>query len=344
MKSAAVPLDRLRADLPQGYRARPASLEGDAGLIADLINANSQAIGYPLMTSQQDMREELTGEGVDLATDVVVIEDRSGLGVAWGQAWRHSGSTPGVFLFGGVHPKRQGVGIGRAIFAWSRVRAAQLLAGNPAGELFVHLPEIDRAARRMVEFEGGRAIRFYYDMLLRFDERSDTADVEAVVAPRGYQFVPLESVDAERLRRLRNHCFADHWGSWEMTPAAWDDLMHESSLQPQHSEAIVDERGEPVALQLTLEYPQDAATVGHVRWLSQLGVHRDHRKRGLASLLIERHLRMARRDGYKGSMLEVDTESLTDANTLYEKLGYRRHGGSVRYRVPHMEEVRDQRP
>ena len=331
MRSASFPLNRLRAELPQGYRVRHASLEGDAGLIADLINANAHAIGYPLMTSQRDMREELTGEGVDLAADFVVVEDRSGLGVAWGQTWRNSGRAHGAFLFGGVHPERQGLGIGRAIFTWSRNRAAQLLAGQVTGDLFVQLPEIDRAARRMVESQGGRAIRFYSDMLLRFDERPTDSDVDAVVAPRGYRFVPLESVEAEGLRRLRNHCFADHWGSWEMTPAAWDDLVNEGSLRPNHSEAIVDERGEPVAMQLTSKFPQDAATIGRVQWVGHLGVHRNHRKRGLASLLIERHLRRAKGEGCAGSMLTVDGESLTGANRLYEGAGYGHYSRTVRY-------------
>lgn len=339
MSAALTPLDRLRAHLPSGYRTRTAELGRDAMSISALINACSNEIGYPLMTSEEDMKDEFTGEGVDLLADIVVIEDVSTENsspsvIAWGMAWRNSNSTPGVFVFGNVHPHHQRRGVGRAVLSWSLDRAEQLLGDHPNGEVFVHLPDVDQPARRLLESHGATPIRFYADMQLRFEDRHTTDDVEGVVVPDGYNVVPATELDSELLRQLRNHCFADHWGSWDMTPEGWRDMLSEGSMRLQSSEVALNRDGEPVALQLTSEFPQDASTVGHVRWIGHLGVHRAHRRRGLAAMLIERHLRAAKRDGYEGSMLGVDTESLTDANTLYEKIGYRRRGGSVRYRIP----------
>ncbi|MFM8914869.1 MAG: GNAT family N-acetyltransferase, partial [Candidatus Limnocylindrus sp.] len=244
-----------------------------------------------------------------------------------------SDSAPGAFLIGTVHPAHQGIGLGRAIFTWSRERARVLLADHPTGAMFVHLPDCDAPARRLVESQGGTPIRFYSDMLLHFSDRPIAESLEHLSAPAGYEVLSMDRVDGELLRQLRNHCFADHWGSWEMSPESWRDLLREDSARPSCSEVVIDRHGALVAMQMTSEFPQDAATVGRVRWVGQLGVHRDHRRRGLASLLIERHLVTAKRDGLEGSMLGVDAASLTGANTLYESLGYRRTGGGIRYSI-----------
>jgi hypothetical protein len=50
-----------------------------------------------------------------------------------------------------------------------------------------------------------------------------------------------------------------------------------------------------------------------------------------ATALIERHLARAQRDGFEGVMLGVDTESLTGANKLYERVGFTPRYGGVRY-------------
>jgi ribosomal protein S18 acetylase RimI-like enzyme len=66
-------------------------------------------------------------------------------------------------------------------------------------------------------------------------------------------------------------------------------------------------------------------------WIDKLGVLAQHRGRGIGTTLIERHLARARRDGYEGVMLGVDTESLTGANKLYERIGFTPRYGGVRY-------------
>ena len=334
MATALTPWERLQERLPGGFRARHVALGTDEETISSLINANARAIGYPLLTSIEDMRDELTEASTDLQNDLVLVEDADGNAVAWAQAWLSSDSAPGAFLIGTVHPAHQGIGLGRAIFTWSRERARVLLTDHPTGAMFVHLPDCDAPARRLVESQGGTPIRFYSDMLLRFSDRPIAENLEHLSAPAGYEVLPMDRVDGELLRQLRNHCFADHWGSWEMSPESWRDLLREDSARPSCSEVVIDRHGALVAMQMTSEFPQDAATVGRVRWVGQLGVHRDHRRRGLASLLIERHLVTTKRDGLEGSMLGVDAASLTGANTLYESLGYRKTGGGVRYELP----------
>jgi ribosomal protein S18 acetylase RimI-like enzyme len=160
---------------------------------------------------------------------------------------------------------------------------------------------------------------------------ADTEEGTTTPLPAGLRVVPFASVATEQMRLLHNHCFADHWGSSSLTETVWRERMEASSVRLAASEAVIDEHGTPVAYQISEEFPQDAETLGNLRWLATLGVQRDYRGKGLATHLIQRHLSQARREGFEGSMLGVDSDSLTGANALYERLGYTRLQGSVRY-------------
>jgi ribosomal protein S18 acetylase RimI-like enzyme len=188
--------------------------------------------------------------------------------------------------------------------------------------------EGDARAIRLCESEGARAIRWFAEMVHTF---ANTKEEIASPLPAGLRVVPYGEMDTEKQRLLHNHCFADHWGSSAMTEVTWHERMEASSVRLAASEAVIDEHGTPVAYQISEEFPQDAETLGNLRWLATLGVHRDYRGKGLATHLIQRHLSQARRDGFEGSMLGVDSDSLTGANALYERLGYVRLQGSVRY-------------
>jgi GNAT superfamily N-acetyltransferase len=227
-----------------------------------------------------------------------------------------------------VHPTHQGRGIGRALLRWTKARAEEILDGHPRGTVQVQNFEGDARARRLCESEGARAIRWFAEMVHRFDEARDAIPAPL---PAGLRVVPYSAVDTEAARLLHNHCFADHWGSSSLSAEIWRERIAASSVRLSASEALVDAADNPVAYQISEEFPQDAETLGNLRWLATLGVHRDHRGKGLATHLIQRHLAQAHRDGFEGSMLGVDADSLTGANALYERLGYRRLHGSVRY-------------
>ncbi len=57
-------------------------------------------------------------------------------------------------------------------------------------------------------------------------------------------------------------------------------------------------------------------------WIQDLGVRRAWRKRGLASALLCASMRAFKADGLDDAMLGVDTENLTGALKLYQRLGF----------------------
>jgi GNAT superfamily N-acetyltransferase len=325
-------LIRLVNALPAGFTALPCDVERDVAELVDLTNANYHAIGYPLLWSEGDMREDLTGAGMNAALDVIVVRAPTDAIAGWARAiGATDAEKPRAYLDGGVHPLFQGIGLGRSLFAWSRDRAEELLAPFPGATIQAQTVEPDKRTQRLYVAAGMRTIRYYSDMLLRFADRPTSSKLSDAPIPAGYQSLAIADVDLEALRVLKNHCFADHWGTSSMTPVEWAEYLAAESARPALGEVIADANGELVAYQLTGAFPQDTDTVGHVLWVNNLGVHREHRNRGLARLLLERHLIRAQADGYEGSMLGVDAASLTGANQLYESVGYRHHSGAVRY-------------
>jgi mycothiol synthase len=329
MKHLESHLASIHAVLPPGATLRPVEPAADAGALVELVNADAAHVGNPIRDSVDDMMEELTGSDIDVTRDTLIAVSSEGTAIGWAFANRVMDPTkPRVFLFGRVHPSFQGQGIGRALLRWTRARAEEILDGHPGGTVQVQNFEGDLRARRLCESEGARAIRWFADMVHTF---VNTQEEVALPLPAGLRVVPYGEVETEQLRILHNHCFADHWGSSPMTKVTWRERIEASSVRMAASEAVIDEHGAPVAYQISEEFPQDAETLGNLRWLATLGVHREHRGRGLATHLIKRHLSQARRDGCEGSALGVDSDSLTGANALYERLGYTRLQGSVRY-------------
>ena len=322
-------LEQIRAVLPAGTTLRPVQPEVDAAALVELVNADSAHVGNPIRNSVDDMMEELTHSDIDVARDTLIAAAPDGTAIGFAFANRVTNpEKPRVFLFGRVHPAHQGRGIGRALLRWTKARADEILDGHPRGTVQVQNFEGDARARRLCESEGARAIRWFAEMAHKFAETREEA---AAPLPAGLRVVPYAEVDTEQLRLLHNHCFADHWGSAAFTEVTWRERIEASSVRMAASEAVIDEHGVPVAYQISEEFPQDVETLGNMRWLGTLGVHRAHRGKRLATHLIQRHLSQARREGFEGSMLGVDADSLTGANALYERLGYTRLQGSVRY-------------
>jgi len=315
--------------LPAGTTLRPVQPDVDAAALVELVNADSAHVGNPIRDSIDDMMEELTGSDIDVVRDTLIAVSPDGAAIGWGFANRVTDAEkPRVFLFGRVHPTHQGRGIGRALLRWTKARAEEILDGHPGGTVQVQNFEGDARAIRLCESEGAQAIRWFAEMVHTF---ANTKEEIASPLPAGLRVVPYGEVDTEKQRLLHNHCFADHWGSSSLTETVWRERMEASSVRLAASEAVIDEHGTPVAYQISEEFPQDAETLGNLRWLATLGVHRDYRGKGLATHLIQRHLSQARREGFEGSALGVDSDSLTGANALYERLGYTRLQGSVRY-------------
>lgn len=319
--------------LPTGVATRPVDPARDLEPIALLVNEMRRSVGDPLLDSPADIHDIVAGTEVNTASDTLLVESRDRVILGYAVAYPVIDSTkPRVFLMGATHPRYRGRGIGRALLHWSIDRAAELLSDHPKGTIQAQCGEGELLTQRLYQAAGLRPIRWFADLRLTLtDGEMGFRPDNRSLAP-GYRVVRFDEFDPEALRLLHNACFADHWGSSPMTHRYWhEEFLKHESLRPGQSEIVIDRDNSGVAYQLTNEFPQDQATTGRVRWIGSLGVHPAHRRRGLATGLIARHVDSARHDGFDASMISVDTDSLTGANRLYERIGYRRQYGGIRY-------------
>jgi GNAT superfamily N-acetyltransferase len=196
-------LIRLSNALPAGFTAHPCDVERDVAELTTLTNENYHSVGYPLLTSEGDMREGLTAFGIDAANSAIVVRAPTGVIAGWAWAIADTDSEkPRAYLDGGVHPLFHGIGLGRNLLAWSRDRAEELLAPFEGATIQAHTVELDERTQRLYVAAGMRPIRYYSDMLLRFADRPTSSKLSDAPIPAGYQSLAIADVDLEALRVL----------------------------------------------------------------------------------------------------------------------------------------------
>lgn len=277
------------------------------------------------------------------------------------RAFGHVDVPPGdatvarAILLGGVHPDRQGEGIGRELLAWQVARARQLLAASALADesvpawIVVHMEDDGPVSLARTYERAGFAVRRYYADLRR--------DLSVPISPASA--APSDSLRLvawapdldEPLRLARNDAFRDHWGSQPRTPETWQE--YRTAFMPAWTFLVVDDApdteallaspdtdeetaaalraGQPlvVAYQIASKYTEDFAVRGFTFGYSDnVGVRRAYRGRGLAPVVLTAGMRAMAADGMRYAALDVDTENPTGAVGLYAALGYEKQSGS----------------
>lgn len=216
-----------------------------------------------------------------------------------------------VGLDGVVHPDHRGRGLGVAL-----LRAQERLGADLAARRFPGEPVRLRtsgglpgsAAQRLLEQEGYVPGNRFVTMAVDLAGWDDPGLPSSAVAPDPEALVATRDAHNDAFRDHRNHSDvpADDWAHWTGSRAARQDCS-----------AVVVEDGRVLSYALAGEFEPG---VLHV---TMVGTRREARGRGLGRQVLLQHLRAARAGGYAVSELEVDDDSLTGANRLYESVGYR---------------------
>lgn len=140
---------------------------------------------------------------------------------------------------------------------------------------------------------------------------------QATAPPFG---VKLRQVDPESdlpaAHRILEEAFEDHW-DYSQTPyeVFLDRSVHGDDFDPALW-IIAVEAGEPVGVL----YGNAHTDRG---WVSELGVLRSHRGRGIATAMLRESFAEFQRRGLPRVRLNVDSDNLTGAVSLYERVGMR---------------------
>jgi GNAT superfamily N-acetyltransferase len=196
------------------------------------------------------------------------------------------------------------------------------VARDVTGELYATVDEADDDTRRRYEALGFVVDRRESHYLIPTDP--DATGLGGVAFPPGYSAVTADAVDLGRLRRLDDVLRQDVPGTagWR-----WDEEGFRCELQPPDYDpatylvALAGARREHVGIVRVWN------NAGGPR-LGFVGVHREHRRRGLAKALVARVFAVLHERGEAEVTTEIDDENVA-SRSLLEPLGARRTGGSV---------------
>ncbi len=300
---------------PQGFAERAAVLE-DAPAIAELMNEVTLAeVGVP-WTTVEEVRDALTAPGQDPALASVVMVEPDGRIVGYASL-DPAGEPVQVHALVFVSPRLWGRGLSAHLVRWAEGRAGGLARslGAPVPVLVSRFVGND-AASRLFDALGYSRVRTFW--LMRID-LGDAPPPPRV--PEGIEIRAFRPGEDERATYgALAEAFADHWGGGFPTFEAWrhHELDGEgSSFDP--GLWFVAVAGDEIvgAVCCRAESPRFEAAAE----VSELGVRRAWRRRGIALALLLTALAEIRRRGVSAAGLAVDAESPTGATRLYERAG-----------------------
>jgi ribosomal protein S18 acetylase RimI-like enzyme len=128
---------------------------------------------------------------------------------------------------------------------------------------------------------------------------------------------------SEQVRRLQFDTFDEHFGNMSKTPEEWEHHLRSRAFTPDFSLAVVDGGDRVVGYVLGSTYTAGVEEGQEISaHTDYIGVHRDHRRQGVAELLLKKVWLAARRRGLRLASLGTDVDNRSKAHVLYERLGY----------------------
>jgi mycothiol synthase len=315
-----------------GLRARRVRDDADYEAMAAVNTAANLADGIPWIPTADHLRRELgDSDGIELATDLVIVE-RDGSVVAFAGVERVvRGDHPMFEIFGTVHPAHRRLGIGGALLSANLARAGQRAADESFEgpiEAATGAEEHEIGARALLDAAGFSIVRHFFLM-----RRADLADIPDVPLPDGLELRRVVPAVHRTIFEAEEEAFRDHWGARDHGEDAFRRTYGTPELDTDLWVVAWD--GDEVAgVVQTWIWGTENETLGVRRgWLEHISVRRPWRRRGLAHAMTARALTRLREAGMDDAMLGVDSENPSGALGLYERLGFEVQSRSSAYRL-----------
>ena len=308
---------------------RPATTD-DAPALTALLQAADEVDHTELHEGLEDVREMLASPMVDLTKDWLVAE-RDGEVVASAELWPRAPSDGEVDLYvgGTVRPDHRGQGVGTLLLRQMMERAVAYVAERSV-ELGETLSPRIRAETVSTNEGAGDLLREAgfvprrFKMLMHADLTVPLPPAPEV--PAGYTLSTWEGADHREVRAAHNRAFIGfHYGFTPWDEQMWRQWVQDSAaLRPAMSLLLRDQDGAIAAYVQTSEYDGVTEATGvREAFVAKVGTVPEHRRRGLAGLLLSVALGRYVEAGYAASTLDVDAENPTGALGIYERAGYR---------------------
>lgn len=201
----------------------------------------------------------------------------------------------------------KGRGLGTEIL--ERGEAFALAEG--ATKIRAGAPEPDAAARALFETRGYREVRRFYEMAIELSEPPSEP-----VLPDGLVLDELRDDEYEAFFAALNESFAEHW-EWHPEPfEKWIERRRGQHRDEHGPVWFVVRDGDELAA-----VTRNDASVAGGGYVGAIGVRPAWRGKGLAKALLYRTFAEFWRRGTTRVTLDVDSQNVTGAVALYERVG-----------------------
>ncbi len=311
--------------IPENFLVHPVGPEDSQAINRMLLDI--EAVDHRnIFDTLDDRQRDLNDPETNPETDSILVMTPAGQAAAMGWIFtpQEAGGEYITFLWGEVHPQHRRRGLGEFILSWLEDRAGQILARLPGDKphimrVFVKQDLQDRV--ELYEKHGFQAVRSFYRM-----QRVLRQPIATPKLPPGFRLINWDANRNDEALSVLNQAFSDHWGFIPMTAELWQlwVLEHED-FRPDLSFMVLSaETGEIAGLAVNkVNLAENQARGIREGWIMDLCVRRPWRKRGLATALLNASMQAFRADGLESAGLGVDTENLTGALRIYERLGFR---------------------
>lgn len=294
----------------------------DLQAVVALINANDAMDRFEDGTSVEEMRGELGTPGVNPEQNVFVAEDGKQL---YGFAFLRLVDEPTETTFRTwlvVHRDARPDGLEACLLGRLHTRAQERL-GECKNEVvnfhtFVNLLERNRIA--VIEQFGMREIRRFWQMVRPLDAPVAEPRFPDGIVMRAYRI----GSDDEKMNIADNEAFSDHWGHAEYPLERWVHYVSQPFFRPDLTVIAHDAAtGEVAGFCTIVVNTEENKRIGIQRgWIDILAVRRPWRKRGLGTALLLNGMIKLREAGLTQAALGCDSENITGATRIYERVGF----------------------
>jgi mycothiol synthase len=285
----------------------------------------------------EDRQNDFKDPDTNAATDSLLAITPQGIvaAMAWVFTPPPTSTEHLSFLWGEVHPEFRRHGLGSFIINWMEARGRQILADRPND-----LPHIFRTNTpdnlpdrvSLLEKNGYHVVRVFYRM------RRDLAEpIPEWTLPASVRMIPWRLDLEDQAMDAFNASFSDHWGFIPIQQDQWNLwLVKHADFRPNLSFLTLapDESGAERVIGFSINQVHEAANQAEgitQGWVRDLGVIRAYRRQGVATALLCASMQAFKDAGMQYAGLGVDSENLTGALRIYERVGFKVTQHSLAY-------------
>lgn len=299
------------------YILRPFRGEEDLQPIGALLSASQSVDRLVQPTTHERLRDDLLKPTGGWRRDVGLWERETdgqlmGFALIWSPPQDAIRDAYFWFL---IHPEARDSDLVDCAFAWAEERTRA--TSGPDATLTVSASEDDRWRHQAISRFDFTIERYFLRMRRDLQE-----PLPAITIPDGYAIRPIAGPEeTEQWVDLFNSSWADHWEHIDLTVDERRVEQSQESYRPDLDLVAVAPDGTFAGFcSGTVSRMDDGQ---FQPWISLVGTHAAHRRRGLARALIATAFSAFHAEGFKEAFLSVDADSPTSAGSVYEALGFR---------------------